>query len=108
MATIHFITKIANWRYDDGWQEIPYIMRPMHAGKERVFYEEHKGWHCWVYPGEEVRKNALAGRDYFIEWMKENMKGHYEADWRFNSGDPMYTVFIKEEEDATLFKLRWP
>jgi len=106
--SLRFRTKIVHWRYEDGWREIPNILRSMHAGKEREFQEDQKGWHCWVYPGDELRKDALENRDFFVEWMKENMKGYYEADHRFNSGDPMYTVFIKEEEDATLFKLRWP
>jgi len=26
---------------------------------------------------------------------------------RFNSGDPMYTVYIRYDHEATLFQLRW-
>lgn len=56
------------------------------------------GWSCWVYAATDLD---------FTKWMKENMTGEYDAIYRFNSGDPMYTVFIKEDVDATLFKLKF-
>ncbi len=105
MATIHFITHIVHWRYETGWRQIPYVLQ--RDGIEQEYNEDMHGWHCWAYPGNELRKNAAENKDFFIEWMKENMTGYYEAEYRFNSVDPMYTIFIKEEEDATLFRLRW-
>lgn len=53
---------------------------------------------CWVYCDD---------RDTFLEWMKQNMTGEYEAIPRFNSGNPMITVSIIEEVDAAIFKLCW-
>lgn len=90
--------KIHHWKYNDGWRIIPEVLRPKYAGKEQEFKEELKGWHCWVYPDDWVE---------FEGWMKENMKGEYDCTWRFNSGDPVMTVHIIEDEDATLFKLTW-
>jgi len=35
------------------------------------------------------------------------MTGEYECDLRFNSGDPMYTIRIKENRDAEFFALNF-
>jgi len=88
---------VNHWRYDDGWQDIPVILRNEN-GNVREFREEIKGWHCWVYPSNDID---------FENWMKENMKGEYDCTFRFNSGNPMFTVLITDDEDATLFKLTW-
>jgi hypothetical protein len=90
--------KIRNWRYDDGWHDIPHVLRAKHGGKEVEFIEEIVGWHCWAYPDDNGD---------FAKWMEQNMKGNYDCDFRFNSGDPMFTITIKDPEDATLFKLTW-
>ena len=88
-----FRTLVHNWHYNDGWTK-HYI-----RGKDVTeFHEELVGWHCWVYPTDN--------KD-FDGWMENNMTGEYETIFRFNSGDPMITVFIKSDQDATLFKLKW-
>jgi hypothetical protein len=56
-----------------------------------------RGWYCWVYPKDGVD---------FGDWMKKNCPSA-DVTFRFNSGDPMYTVYIKDDEEATLFGLRW-
>lgn len=90
-------TIVNYWKYNDGWTMIPHVLQA-HYGKDREYNDFIKGWHCWVYPENDLE---------FVKWMKDNMKGHYDATWRFNSGDPMYTVYIREDEDASLFKLKW-
>lgn len=89
-------TVICYWRYDDGWTETPEFNTSKHIKKE--FRKEVVGWHCWVYP---------ANNGEFVKWMKDNMKGQYDCTHRFNSGDPMFTVNIRSDEDATIFKLKW-
>ena len=56
-----------------------------------------RGWYCWVYPKD--------GCD-FDDWMTKNCPSA-DVTFRFNSGDPMYTVYIKDDEEATLFGLKW-
>ena len=90
-------TIVNHWRYDNGWQDIPIILRKIN-GPTRKFSKGIRGWHCWVYPHDDSS---------FESWMKKNMKGKFDCTFRFNSGNPMYTVFIKDDEDATLFKLTW-
>jgi len=90
---------INHWRYDDGWHNTPAVFRINDPSvPEKEFREELVGWHCWVYPTDDQD---------FEEWMKQNMKGEYDCTFRFNSGNPMYTVMIKDDQDATLFKLTW-
>ena len=91
---------VNHWRYDDGWQEIPLALRDKNGvmTNDRVFNEDIVGWHCWVYPSNDMD---------IEKWMEENMIGEYDCTFRFNSGNPMYTVFITNNEDATLFKLTW-
>lgn len=91
-------TRVQNWRYDDGWYDIPVVLREKYGGQEKEFREELIGWHCWVYAGDDAE---------FNDWMEKNMKGSFDCTFRFNSGDPMHTVTIKDNEDATLFKLTW-
>ena len=88
---------VKHWRYEDGWRPIPHILRESY-GKDKEFDKFIVGWHCWVYTNNDRE---------FVEWMDNNMKHPYNCDHRFNSGDPMYTIFITHDEDATLFKLRW-
>lgn len=86
--------KIEHWKYHDGWRTLYTI----NGHTEKEFDDYLVGWHCWAYPDED---------EYIMQWMKDNMVSSYECDFRFNSGDPMYTIIIKENEDATLFKLKW-
>ena len=89
--------KILYWKFNDGYSWIPEILRK-HIADDSEFEEELVGWHCWAYPDNNVDLQ---------QWMKDNMISRYECDWRFNNGDPMFTVHIRSDEDATLFKLRW-
>ena len=91
-------TVVNHWRYNDGWHVVPTVFQKDHTGQDLEFTEELVGWHCWVYPEDDLK---------FKKWMEENMKGVYDCTFRFNGGSPMYTVLIKENEDATLFKLTW-
>jgi hypothetical protein len=56
-----------------------------------------RGWYCWVYPSDDAE---------FADWMAENCPSS-EYTHRFNSGDPMWTVYIKDDLEATIFNLRW-
>jgi hypothetical protein len=91
-------TIVNHWRYDTGWHIIPEVFRKHEDDPITEYREEMAGWHCWVYPGDDIE---------FTNWMHDNMKEVYECSFRFNSGDPMFTVLIKDDEDASLFKLRW-
>lgn len=89
---------VNHWRYENGWRDIPLVLQPSRGGRRKEFLPELIGWHCWVYPTDEIE---------FTNWMYDNMKGVYDCTFRFNSGDPMFTVHIVDNEDASLFKLRW-
>ena len=82
---------ISYWAYHDG------VTRE--GGTEEYPHIPKKGWSCWAY--------ASHVKEEFEEWMSTCMKGNYECIHRFNSGDPMFTIHIDEDEDAMLFKLRW-
>ncbi len=82
------------WRYEAGDEYLTNILsRNLVSG---ACFDA--GWHCWAFPDNDSE---------FVTWMSEHMVGYYECDWRFNSGDVMYTVLIQSNEDATIFKLRW-
>jgi len=90
--------RVFHWHYNDGWRNIPRVLQEKYGGRDKEFDEDLIGWHCWAYPDDDGE---------FEAWMKANMKGEYDCTRRFNSGDPMTTVIIRNDEDATLFKLRW-
>ena len=91
-------TLVRHWHYNDGFRAIPEVLLQHYGDIKSEYSEEFKGWHCWVYSSHE---------DQFEEWMEKNMTGEYDCSFRFNGGNPMYTVTIKEDVDATLFKLKW-
>lgn len=91
-------TSVQHWKYRDGWNNVPQVFRNKNPSlPEKEYDEESKGWSCWVYPASDLE---------FETWMEENLPT-VEFTHRFNSGDPMYTVFIKDDEDAIVFKLKW-
>ena len=98
--TLRDKTSVFHWRYEDGWEHVSpmFTDNTNYTRPAREFREEIVGWHCWVYPIDDRE---------FEDWMTENMKGKYDCTYRFNSGNPMWTVIIKEDQDATLFRLRW-
>lgn len=85
---------VEHFRYMDGWHQYPW-------SDEKEFEEEHVGWHC------HVRFTTDDAASEFYNWMQDSMTGVFEAIMRFNGGDPIYTVQIKEEQDAAIFKLKW-
>ena len=70
------------------------------SGKVKVRYWSHftepDRWYCWVY----------VYNFNFARWMERYCPtASYE--FRFNSGDPMFTVRIFDEKEALLFQLKW-
>lgn len=94
--------EVYNWHYKDGWDELPeYFMttNPI-ITNNRFFAKEYVGWYCQVYTNDEDMKP-------FSDWMRRSMKGKYECNYRFNSGDPSFFVHITDAEDANFFRLTW-
>lgn len=87
---------IHHWRYEDGWHNVPAILRKSNK-PEREFLGEIVGWHCWVYCNDHHE---------FIEWMQKHCPTA-DCTPRFNSGDPMVTVFIKDKDEAAYFVLNF-
>lgn len=87
------------WRYEDGMRDIPKsLLDPYGPTTNTKFFDRDlKGWHCSVWGAEKE----------FEDWMRNNMRGRYDCTFRFNSGNPMHTVIIRDDQDATLFKLTW-
>ena len=56
-----------------------------------------RSWTCWAYPDNDRE---------FETWMAEHCPTA-ECTHRFNSGDPMYTVSITSDQEATIFQLKW-
>jgi hypothetical protein len=83
-------TSVHHWRFEDGTREDSVGNLWKHDPMPR-------GWYCWVYPKDNCD---------FDDWMTKNCPSA-DVTFRFNSGDPMYTVYIKDDNEATLFGLRW-
>lgn len=86
---------ISSWGYQDGWST---MLNHNTGHYEQKFNHDMVGWVCWAYTDDTQQ---------FCTWMKENMIGDFDCTPRFNSGNPMCTVVIRGEQDATLFKLTW-
>lgn len=86
-------TSVHYWKFEDG------ITSPNagHPIKELILDPSPRGWYCWVYPSDDRA---------FEEWMTRICP---TADMchRFNSGNPMWTVYIKDDVEATMFQLMW-
>ena len=87
-------TTIHHWRFEDGWSTVPAILRKS-GQPEREFRKEIVGWHCWAYCDDHRA---------FIDWMNEHCPGA-DCTPRFNSGDPMLAVHIKDRAEAAYFML---
>ena len=83
---------IHHWRFEDG------NARSINEGRGQyvVLDAPPRGWYCWVYG---------AGKE-FETWMEQNCPSA-DITHRFNSGDPMHTVYIKDDAEATLFTMKW-
>jgi hypothetical protein len=83
-------TVVNHWRFEDG-KTCP------NPGSMWESEPPPRGWYCWVYPEDDLE---------FEEWMSR-MCPTADCTRRFNSGDPMTTVYISEDSEATAFHLRW-
>jgi hypothetical protein len=83
-------TVVNHWRFEDG-KTCP------NPGSMWESEPPPRGWYCWVYPEDD---------NEFEEWMSR-MCPTADCTRRFNSGDPMTTVYISEDSEATAFQLRW-
>lgn len=83
-------TSVHHWRFEDG-KTCP------NPGSLYLLDPPPRGWYGWVYT-----KN---NRD-FEEWMSTNCPTA-DVTCRFNSGDPMHTVYIKDDKEAVIFQLKW-
>ncbi len=83
-------TIINHWRFEDG-------KTSSNPGNTVPLDPPPQGWYCWVYPSDDLE---------FETWMKKFCPTA-ECIHRFNSGDPMYTVYIKEPDEAMFFSLKW-
>ena len=83
-------TTIHHWRFEDG-KTVP------NPDSKWPSDPPPRGWYCWTYPANNLE---------FEQWMAKNCPTT-DITHRFNSGDPMYTVYIKDDKEATLFQLKW-
>jgi len=74
---------IRYWQYDNGLSEVT------------TFDKTRVGWFCWVYTDDNAE---------FVIWMGTNCPTAYFTSC-FNSGDPMFTVLIRDKDEAAYFKL---
>ena len=81
---------VHHWRFEDG-DTSP------NPGNPFPLDPAPRGWYCWVYP-EDDRK--------FEDWM-QRICPTADICHRFNSGDPMWTVYIQDDTEATVFQLMW-
>ena len=82
-------TVVNHWRFENGIDPVnPGSLWPSIAPR---------GWYCWVYAASDKE---------FCDWMSK-MCPSADVTHRFNSGDPMHTVYIKDDAEAMLFQLRW-
>lgn len=88
--------RVHNWRYEDGFVSVPPLLRLTNY-ENPEFRAELVGWHCWVYTDDH---------DGFFLWMEKHCPGA-ECISRFNSGDPMITIHIKDQEEAAYFRLHF-
>jgi hypothetical protein len=88
---------IHHWRREDGWHNIPDFLLKDPRAPKREFLEEIVGWHCWAYCKDQHE---------FIKWMQQHCPTA-DCTPRFNSGDPMITVHIKDKDEAAYFMLNF-
>jgi hypothetical protein len=81
---------VHHWRFEDG-KTCP------NPGSKWESDPPPRGWYCWAYP-----QNDRA----FEKWMHTNCPTA-DITHRFNSGDPMYTVYLNDPQEAVIFQLKW-
>jgi hypothetical protein len=87
---MHTKTTVHHWQFHNG-------IDPINPGNPFGEIVIPRGWSCWVYPEDNQA---------FEEWMARTCPTA-EVTPRFNSGDPMYTVSIVDDIEATVFQLMW-
>lgn len=83
-------TVVNNWCFWDG-------VTPVNPGNPFGEVTPERSWTCWVFPDNNHE---------FESWMATNCPGA-DVTFRFNSGNPMYTVTITDDQEAMLFQLKW-
>lgn len=83
-------TTVHHWRFEDG-KKVP------NTGSKFPMDPPPRGWYCWAYPSDNQK---------FEAWMSRHCPTA-DITHRFNSGDPMYTVYIKDDRESMLFQLKW-
>jgi hypothetical protein len=93
MQTMARKNLIQHWRFEDG------MIRSVNYGRGSSIMQEPipRGYYCWMFTDDQGE---------FMEWMEQNCPSA-ECTPRFNSGNPMVQVYIKEDKDATLFQLKY-
>jgi hypothetical protein len=86
-------TVVHHWRFEDG-ETCPNPTMPTGQGR---LDPPPRGWYCWIYPADDHD---------FKQWMKINCPTA-DHTFRFNSGNPMHTVYISSDAEATLFALKY-
>jgi hypothetical protein len=81
---------VHHWRFEDG-------STSPNPGNPFPLDPPPRGWYCWVYPEDDSA---------FEEWMTRTCPTT-DICHRFNSGNPMWTVYIKDDVEATVFQLMW-
>lgn len=90
----HHKTSVHHWRFETGEpREVAASMAYLQGMIETI----PRGWYCWVYPEDDRQ---------FKAWMTRVCPSA-DICHRFNSGDPMWTVYIADEKEATMFTLMW-
>lgn len=93
MVEVRMKTAVHHWRFEPGDRDPP-ANQFIRGGRIPPLA---RGWYCWVYPQDY---------DELESWMQKNCPTA-DCTNRFNSGDPMITVYIREDREAVLFQLRW-
>ncbi len=57
-------------------------------------------YYCWVFTAPDFPDFDFGG------WMKQHCPTA-DCTFRFNSGNPMYSVSITDKKEALIFQLRW-
>lgn len=77
--------------------DISVLVRHWRSHVSEEAHDIPSGWYCNVYTDD---------RFYFEEWMNKNCPTA-DVTWRFNSGNPMMTVYIPSDAEASWFSLKW-
>ncbi len=82
---------VHHWRFENGHEYVPTVPSIIDE------YVMPHGWYCWAYTDNN---------EEFTDWMQLHCPSA-ECTHRFNSGDPMFTVYISSKEEAMKFRLAW-